>query len=254
MKNLPIFFAALLVVSTLTGCARQSNPSNAHAATAERIQTATNKSSSVSPHSVSNEYANEYAKLIAYKTENYSQQSVAEINNLLLDGDISELLEAHSNVMADILPNDENYDFITLTLAASLDELYCEQMNDKVGISGYVKKLTQPVKPLQGEEDVVKDDQSYEFVFYAHYRIEHTIPNPSGLTISERDNALETLRTELQKYVDGLSESEITNGNIRTALTDKATELANSLSSDNIKLSCEISSIEIHNAGTETIQ
>lgn len=61
---------------------------------------------------------------------NYEQQSVADFNQSLApdNGDISGLLDAQAEVLASISPDDENYEFITMTLAASLDELYCEQM------------------------------------------------------------------------------------------------------------------------------
>ena len=66
----------------------------------------------------------------------------------------------------------------------------------------------------------------------------------ASIAIAERDNALEMFRTEMQNYIDGLT--EIMGGNNRIQLTDKADEVASNLSSDNIKLSHEISSIEIH--------
>lgn len=46
-------------------------------------------------------------------------------------------------------------------------------------------------------------------------------------------------------------ETEIINSNIRTMLTDKAAELAKSMPIGDIRLSCEINDIEIHNAGKE---
>ena len=52
---------------------------------------------------------------------------------------MTELLEKYADVRAGILPGDKNYEFIILTLNASLNELYCEQMNDEVCISGCVK-------------------------------------------------------------------------------------------------------------------
>lgn len=117
-------------MSALTGCAGKNNPTkqdNALNTTATDPETAPVSESSNSP-SVSNTSA-AYEKLIAYKTDNYSQQSVADFNNLLLDNNVFlELLEAHSDVMAAISPNDDNYDFIMLTLNASLNEIYYEQV------------------------------------------------------------------------------------------------------------------------------
>lgn len=70
-----------------------------------------------------------YEMLTAYKTENYPQQSVADFNNSLLDkDDFSKLLDAHSDVITNISPDDDNYNFITLTLNALLNEIYYEQV------------------------------------------------------------------------------------------------------------------------------
>ena len=55
-------------------------------------------------------------------------------------------------MLASISPDDENYEFITMTLAASLDELYCEQMNDSVGISAYLKREERPLDKLPGRK------------------------------------------------------------------------------------------------------
>lgn len=45
--------------------------------------------------------------------------------------------------------------------------------------------------------------------------------------------------------MNGLSEDEITDGNIEKKLTDKAAELAKDLSTENMTLSCEIPLIDI---------
>lgn len=259
-KYLSIILAILLVMSALTGCAGKNNPTkqdNALNTTATDPETAPVSESSNSP-SVSNTSA-AYEKLIAYKTDNYSQQSVADFNNLLLDNnDFLELLEAHSDVMAAISPNDDNYDFIMLTLNASLNEIYYEQVekNTVFSLSGYLEKKEQPmnVEPLPDEISLSAEEQSYNFLFYALYSINYTLPDPAAITVAERDSILKAFRAEMQQYVDGLSVNEIVDSNIKTLLSDKATELANSMSSEKISLSYEISSIEIHNAGTEITQ
>lgn len=239
---------------------RKNNPTkqdNALNTTATDPETAPVSESSNSP-SVSNTSA-AYEKLIAYKTDNYSQQSVADFNNLLLDNnDFLELLEAHSDVMAAISPNDDNYDFIMLTLNASLNEIYYEQVekNTVFSLSGYLEKKEQPmnVEPLPDKTSLSAEEQSYNFLFYALYSINYTLPDPAAITVAERDSILKAFRAKMQQYVDGLSVNEIVDSNIKTLLSDKATELANSMSSEKISLSYEISSIEIHNAGTEITQ
>lgn len=151
------------------------------------------------------------------------------------NGDISELLDAQTEVLANISRDDENYEFITVTLAASLEEVYCEQMNDSVGTSAYLKK------------------EGSQFVFNALYRLSYTFSEPTQITIAERDRVLQRFKTEFQNYVDGLSEASLTNFNIKTVLSEKADELERSLSTAKIKLSCEVQSVEVHNDGTEMI-
>lgn len=55
-------------------------------------------------------------------------------------------------------------------------------------------------------------------------------------------------------YLKRILLNKIVDSNIKTLLSDKATELENSMSTDKINLSYEISSIEIHNAGAEIIE
>ena len=57
----------------------------------------------------------------------------------------------------------------------------------------------------------------------------------------------------MQNYLDSLSEAEImasaADGKLKTALTDKGDKLADSLSSEHMTLSCEITLIEDMDAG-----
>ena len=196
-----------------------------------------------------------YEKLVAFKTEDYEQQSVADFNQSLAqdNGDISGLLDAQAEVLASISPDDENYEFIMVTLAASLDELYCEQMNDSIGLSAYLKREERPLEKLPGEESVAGEEITYQFVFYALYRLNYTFSDPAQITVAERDNVLQKFKTEFQNYVDSLSEADLTSSNIKTVLSEKADELTNSLSTAKMKLSCEVESVEVHNAGTEMV-
>lgn len=156
-------------------------------------------------------------------------------------------------MLASISPDDENYEFITMTLAASLDELYCEQMNDSVGLSAYLKREERPLEKLPGEESVAGAEITYQFVFNALYRLSYTFSDPTQITVADRDNALQKFKTEFQNYVDNLSEADLTSSNIKTVLSEKADELENSLSTAKMKLSCEVENVEVHNAGEEIV-
>lgn len=245
-KSIITSLAVVLCVSLLSGCNAKdsSTPPNS-----QRTNTPTQTTGSSSGTS------DAYEKLVVFKTEDYEQQSAADFNqSLALDnGDISGLLDAQAEVLASISPDDENYEFITVTLAASLDELYCEQMNDSVGHSAYLKREERPLENLPSEESVAETETTYQFVFYALYRLNYIFSDPTKITIAERDNALQKFKTEFQNYVDNLSEADMTSSNIKTILSEKAVELENSLSTSKMKLSCEVESVEVHDAGTEIV-
>lgn len=249
-KVIFIALAAFLCLGMMAGCAAQTD--NTPNATLQFTQTSLqeNVRSSTDPTS---DFSAAYDKFVSYKTEGYSKESVVDFNRSFLpeNGDLSELLAAYADVTATISSDDKNYDFIMGTLAASINELYCEQMNDKSGFSSSVKKQARPIETLEGEEKPLPEEQAYEFVFNAFYSVQYTITDPIALTVADRDAALQAFRTEFQNYINGLSETELMSGNIKKTLSSKASELANDLSSDTLELSCEISGIEIHNVGTE---
>ena len=81
----------------------------------------------------------------------------------------------------------------------------------------------------------------------------YTFSDPTQITVADRDNALQKFKTEFQNYVDNLREADLTSSNIKTVLSEKADELENSLSTAKMKLSCEVESVEVHNAGEEIV-
>ena len=162
-KSIITPLAAVLCLSLLTGCNAKDSSTPPDSQQTNPPAQATVASANISDTSEA------YEKLVALKTEDYKQQSVADFNQSLApnNGDISGLLDAQADVLASISPDDKNYEFITVTLAASLDELYCEQMNDSVGLSAYLKKEEQPLEKLPGEESVAGAEITYQFVFNA---------------------------------------------------------------------------------------
>lgn len=92
----------------------------------------------------------------------------------------------------------------------------------------------------------------YDFSCFVEANVAYSIDNPKLVTVAERDKMLLTFEEEMQNYLNGLSEDEIAGGDIQKMLKTKSAELANSLSTENMKLSrCDIYMIEIHDAGTE---
>jgi len=198
----------------------------------------------------SSEHSDSYKKLMAYKTENYAQQSVSDFNAALAStpDELTEFLAAHADVISTISPEDENYAFFTTTVEFSSTELYCGHMGEEVTFHAGISKKSRPSKYLDENGEIW-----YEFSCLADLNVAYTFRSPKLVTVAERDNTLLTFKEEMQNYLNSLSEAEITDGNIREKLSDKAAELINSLSSENMKLlSCEISLIEINDAGNDS--
>ncbi|MEH2953355.1 hypothetical protein VV089_10245 [Candidatus Merdisoma sp. JLR.KK011] len=252
-KCLPIIFAALLMVSALTGCAGRNSSPEQNNATAQSSKTnisqpVTSTTGASSP-TISPNTSAAYEKLIAYKTEGYGQQSIADFNTTLAStpDELTEFLAAVADVISTISPDDENYDFFTTTISFSSQELYGEHMGEEFFISMPLSKLSRPCDYLDDEGETV-----YDFTCFVDATAVYSIQAPKFVSVAERDKALLTFKEEMQNYLNGLSEEEIVGGDIKKMLTDKSTELANSLSTENMKLSpCDIYMIEIHNAGTE---
>ena len=264
-KCLPIIFAALLMVSALTGCANRINSvhqnnlvqrnssseqNNAAAQGSETTisQPVTSITEASSP-TVSPTASAAYKKLIAYKTGNYGQQSIADFNAALAStpDELTELLAAVADVSGTISHDDENYDFFDTTICFSSQELYREHMGEELTFFISLAKKSRPCSYVDEDGEAV-----YDFNCFVEADAAYSIDNPKLVTVAERDKALLTFREEMQIYLNGLSEAEIAGGNIKKMLIDKSAELANSLSTDNMKLSpCEIYMLEINSEGTE---
>ena len=252
-KCLPIIFAALLMVSALTGCAgRNSSPEQNNAAAQSsktNISQPVTSTTGASSPTVSPNTSAAYEKLISYKTANYGEQSIADFNTTLAPtpDELTELLAAVADVSNTISFDDENYEFFTTTITFSSHELYCEYMGEEVTFNMPISKQSRPCDYLDEDGETV-----YDFSCFVEANVAYSITAPKLVSVAERDKALLTFKEEMQNYLNGLSEEEIAGGDIKKMLIDKSTELANSLSTENMKLSpCDIYMIEIHNAGTE---
>lgn len=257
MKNcLTIIFAALLMVSTLTGCTGRNfspEPNNTTSQSSETtISQLVTSTTGTSRPVVSSNASAAYEKLLAYKAEGYEKQSIADFNTILAStpDELTEFLAAVADVISTISPSDENYDFFTTTITFSSQELYCEHMREELTFSMPLSKQSRPCDYLDEYGETV-----YDFSCFVEANVAYSISAPKLVTVAERDKALLTFKEEMQNYLNGLSEEEIVGGDIKKMLKTKSAELANSLSVENMKLSpCDIYMIEINDAGTESIQ
>lgn len=255
-RNLPIILASLLIISALTGCTGQNSSSEQNNAAVQSSAPTDSQpamsANGASSHTASPNASAAYKKLIAYKTENYGQQSIADFNAALAPtpDELTEFLAAMADVISTISSDDENYDFFTTTMRFSSNELYCEHMGEEFTF------FISPVKQSRPCDYADEDGETvYDFTCFVEAYFAYTIDNPKLVTVAERDQALTTYKEEMQNYLNGLSEAEIAGDNIKKMLIDKSAELANSLSTENMKLSpCEIYMLAINDEGTEIIQ
>lgn len=243
-RCLSIIFAALLTVSALTGCASFESlpPEPAGEDSGHGVS-----SNQAARPIISSSAAAAYEKLTAYKTGNYSQQSIADFNTALAatPEELTEFLAAQADVISAISPDDENYDFFTTTMTFSAQELYCEHMGEEVAFSFGISKESRPCDYADEEGNPV-----YEFYCSVDLQVPYVINSPKLVSVAERDQTFLTFKEEMQNYLNGLSEAEITDSDIKKMLLDKSAELENSLSTENMKLlPCEIYLIEISDAG-----
>ncbi len=207
-----VIFAVLFTACALTGCAGQNS----------------------SPV---------YKKLIAYKTADYGQQSVADFNAALAStpDELTEFLSAEADVISTLSHDDENYDFFATTITFSAHELYCAHKGEKLVLYAYLSKESGLCDYLDDEGNPV-----YDFSCFVDLQVPYFIDSPELVSVSERDRILLTFKEEMQNYLNGLSEAEIVDGNIKTMLVDQSAELAKDLSTENMKLSpCEIPLVNI---------
>lgn len=246
-KCLPILFATLLTVSALTGCAGRNSSSEQNNATIQGSESTMRQpimpATGASSPTVSPNVSVAYEKLIAYKTEDYEQQSIADFNTALAPtpDELTEFLAAVADVSGTISHDDANYDFLDTTIRFSSYELYCEHMGEEFTLFVPMKKQSRLCDYLDESGEPV-----YEFNCFVESNVTYSIDNPKLVSVAERDKALLTFKEEMQNYFNGLSEEEIAGDNNKKMLIDKSVELAKSLSTENIKLSpCEIYLIDI---------
>ena len=113
-KKMMVGFAAVLCLGLLAGCTTYENQTPSPSPAGQETPTISSDTPITS---------DAYKKLVAFKVANYGEMSVADFNKSLSpdNDDISGLLDAQAEVVASILPDDENYEFFTVTLAASLE-------------------------------------------------------------------------------------------------------------------------------------
>lgn len=184
-KFLHIILAVPLVISVFAGCAKQTllpEQTNAPAQSSEPVSNQTATSTSTSGDVPTNTSA-AYEKLIAYKTKDYGQQSIADFNASLAPtpDKLTEFLAAQADVINCISPDDENYDFFTNTIAFSANELYCELMGEEFTFPIDLSKTSRLCSYLDEAGEPV-----YDFTCFVDANVAYSINDPKLITVAER--------------------------------------------------------------------
>jgi len=226
-KNLLTLVAvAVLLTCCLTGCGASA--------------TAGTSQESVSVNTLDTPRIDErHASVLALKTANYQEQSVKDFNATVeaaIEKD-ENFLSLYSEALDAITPEDENYTFIHQTLRHSINEFIMLELGEPVTFS----------------PTTIKEDMNENFVFTAMYAIEYEVLDPSGLTISERDQSLEGIQQEIHDLIIAMSNEELKAGNIRETLQASLDNLAQTSSTQFIAFkNAEIQIIEVHSGGQES--
>ena len=149
-KFLSIILATLLAVSVFTGCAKQTSLPGKDNVLTQGGELASKQSAAPASGIVPTNTSAAYAKLIAYKTEGYEQQSIADFNTALAPtpDELTAFLAVIANVGNSISPDDENYDFFATTMTFSAHELYCEHMGEEFTLFVPMSKQSRPCNYL----------------------------------------------------------------------------------------------------------
>ncbi len=114
-------------------------------------------------------------------------------------------------------------------------------MGEEVTFFMPLSKQSSPCDYLDDEGETV-----YDFTCFVEANVAYSINAPKLVSVAERDKALLTFKEGMQNYLNGLSEEEIVGSDIKKMLKTKSAELADSLSTENMKLSpCDVYMIEI---------
>lgn len=186
--------------------------------------------------------------LRSFLTTDYQQKTVADFNASLAStpDELTILLDAYAQRVETFSPEDEAYEFLTVTLQASLTELYCEEFNET---PGWAINLVKEERPCP--ERTPLGETIYNFQFYAWGSLDYIISSPDHLTVAQRDRTLQRFQAELSAYTDSLSEADITADNFRTTLKNKAAQLAAALSTNEMQLFFDLGGMDIMVDGTD---
>lgn len=166
----------------------------------------------------------EYAALMALKTEDYRELSVSEFDSKFVS--VGMIYNGYN-------PNDENADFMKTLLYSSMELVYSES-NETPMIS-----ISTGINKQMGNNEYYGAEMNFEIYW--------TISNEVEMTVGERDDILNACENSIQSTLEGKSRDELQSDDFATELKSEFDTLANELSNNSISLKIVFESLSLVN-------
>lgn len=161
--------------------------------------------------------------------------------------------------------DDENGDFVAIViedaeLGAFLQSTLKYSAQDILGEPGYLESvayittdnysakamLEQKQQMTAMEYNAYLDGMIDEISIHAHlfFLVEYEIPDPTAITVAQRDEKLNAVRSDMEAFIVSMSEEEIVASDIESKLTAHLDELMQKYSDGNMSVLCTIQEIE----------
>jgi len=214
-------------------------------------------------HNISLKGKSDAYKLLAQMYEVDPSLPIAEYKKEILKlcgGDEGKLFEAISEAEIDD-PGDSLYTFVWGSLSYTSSEMYADlKINPddepfvRVSVERIVYQSEEELNEQRGdmsdeEWDLFLKDVKNELPFldrslFVDYLILFHIPDKTAITVGERDAVFMTIISEIQKYIDGLSEEAIFADTFNSSFEAKLEKVTAENTSDKMFLQFEVGNIE----------
>ncbi len=194
--------------------------------------------------------SSDYDKVLALRTESYQTLSLKDFNAAVktaIDND-ADFLSMYCKLLDDLTSDDNEYQFVYVTLSHSISEVIMSQMGEPISVSDRLNKN-------EGAYSGNDGNIFYDFMFTALYSVEYRVLDDNELTVKERDELISAYHTGLQNAVNDMNKEQLTESGIKPKLRKIADGLCSDLSSDILVFeNAEIHSVEILDGSKEYLQ
>ncbi len=151
----------------------------------------------------------DYDLALSFRSENYKELTVDAFNRSVLDWETEDAFHKTEDSLQRLfwtLPEeDPNADFIFTTLSYTREECRTKHYN-------LCKRERNPTYSGSAKRETFGDIFGDSVVLtsgYVDFWFDYTIPDTTALTVAQRDDALQSVDTEMQKFLDSQTEKAL---------------------------------------------